>query len=202
MINFSWTRVRCPGLTMWPYTRCDSVTSDTWWRRRDGHWARGCGPSIVTAEPGSRPAQQHSGHNISSTNSSAPTTIEQRQSRPGARLVQGARCWWHIGRIQHIWLDNKYEKIIKFQPSWCWKDWSLEWRKVQLRKVRLSSLYFMFAWPTIWTWLVGHEKVHDINSQSAIFTSSTKKEPTFCTSCLLPTSYFIVRMFLLWGISF
>ena len=140
---------------------------------------------------------QHQQHQQQRSNNDWAASVASWRSS-GSRC---ARCWWHIGRIQHIWLDTKYKKIIKFQPSWCWKDWSFEWRKVQLRKVRLSSLYFMFSWPTIWTRLVGHEKVHDINSQSAIFTSSTKKEPTFCTSCLLPTSYFIVRMFLLWGIS-
>ena len=178
MIHFSCTRVRCPGLTihlMW--------LSDLWHLMEAER--RTLGQRVWSLHsPGSRPAQQHSGHNINSTNSSAPTTIEQRQSRPGARLVQGARCWWHIGRIQHISLDTKYEKWLNFNLCcWCWKDLSLEWLKVQLRKVKLLSLYLMLSWPIIWTWVVGHEKVHDINSQPAIFTSSTKKEPTLCTSC-------------------
>ena len=161
------------------------------WSRFHSHGGARLSPGTTALGP------QHQQHQQQRSNNDWAASVASRRSS-GSRC---ARCWWHIGRIQHIWLDNKYEKIIKFQPSCCWKDWSLEWRKVQLRKVRLSSLYFMFSWPTIWTRLVGHEKVHDINSQSAIFTSSTKKEPTFCTSCLLPTSYFIVRMFLLWDIS-
>ena len=145
--------------------------------------------------PGSRPAQQHSGHNINSTNSSAPTTIEQRQSRPGARLVQGARCWWHIGRIQHISLDTKYEKMIKFQPMLLMLKGFISWvtessaEKSEIIITLLNALVTHNLDLTCGTW------------KSSWHTSSTKKEPTLCTSCL--QHIFIIRMFLyyVWGIS-
>ena len=120
-----------------PDVLSDSMTSDTWWRRRDGHWARGCGPSW---HGGARlsPGPQHSGHNINSTTSSAPTTIEQRQSRPGARLVQGARCWWHRGRTQHIWQTGENYLIcsdkFRFNPINNENIYlSFKWRKAQFR---------------------------------------------------------------------
>ena len=65
---------------MFPHVSVDSVTSDTWWRRRDTETGPGCGPGPALAPV---PAQHRPGHNTAT----APTTIEQRQSRPGARLV-------------------------------------------------------------------------------------------------------------------